>query len=121
MGKTRNPRLQIDGVRKDVSHRVWYENTGHWPVGEEVIHHRDSNPLNNKFENLQLMSNAEHTSLHQSGESNHFFGKTHNKESRDKISVALMGERNYRWQGDAASDHAKYGRVWRARRRAEQI
>ena len=32
-----------------------------------VIHHKDSNKLNNKIENLELMSKTEHTTLHNIG------------------------------------------------------
>ena len=30
----------------------------------EIVHHKDGNPLNNKIENLEIMSNATHSNIH---------------------------------------------------------
>ena len=51
------------------------------------------------------------------GENHPFFGKTHTEATKAKISAANMGENNPSWKGDAASDHAKYCRIWRLKRR----
>lgn len=45
-------------------HQVWYENTGHVVQDGEVVHHKDLNKQNNSFDNLQLMTDAEHKLLH---------------------------------------------------------
>jgi len=31
---------------------------------DEVVHHKDENPLNNSIENLELISNISHKKLH---------------------------------------------------------
>ena len=41
----------------------------------EVVHHKDFNGLNNQFENLEIMSQGAHDSLHQTGDQNVMRGK----------------------------------------------
>lgn len=121
--------VYINGVKKKYSHVVWHKNTGHWPiVPDEVVHHIDGDKSNDEFSNLQLMPDSEHKSLHariqensvcgRTGEDHVFFGKLRSEETKAKMSAAMAGENNPNWQGDAASDHAKYQRIWRAKRRA---
>ena len=72
-----NGRIIINGVPKYKSHHAWFLNTGYWPdfkTKQEVIHHIDGNQENDSFENLQLMTSGEHTSLHKSGKNNPMFG-----------------------------------------------
>lgn len=38
---------------------------GRYLTPQEIVHHRDLDKLNDNIENLQLMSNSEHTTLHQ--------------------------------------------------------
>ena len=104
MLKDRPPRriIIINGKSKYRSHVVWHANTGHWPKWPEVIHHIDDDTMNDDFANLQLMSNSEHSSMHNSGENN----PAKRPEVRVKNSAAHMGENNPRWEGDEASDHA---------------
>ena len=96
MVKDRPPRqsIVINGKSKYQSHVVWHAHTGHWPEWPEVIHHIDDDTMNDDFSNLQLMSNSEHSFLHNSR------------------------ERNPKWLGDAATPHANYMRIWRSKRRA---
>ena len=101
--------------KKKISHIVIHAATGHWPEWPaEVVHHIDGNPLNNDLSNLCLMSNVEHSIAHNIGERNHFFGKTHTKETIAKLS----GENNSNWKGDDAPPHSKYIRIWKAKRGA---
>ena len=68
-----------------------------------VIHHRDGNKLNNRYENLELMSRGEHSILHHKGENNHMWGKNHSDETKQKIS-----ENNARyWEDKKLSDEHK--------------
>lgn len=40
---------------------------GRWLTTKEIVHHIDENKLNNSPDNLQILSNAEHTRLHITG------------------------------------------------------
>jgi len=59
-----------------------------WLKGGLVVHHRDYNPLNNRPENLELMSFKDHTEFHGSmdnnGESNGRYSGYTNKQIEDK-------------------------------------
>jgi len=56
-------RRSVDGV-KVLEHRmVWEDNFGLIPEGK-CIHHKDSNKLNNKLENLELVTPKEHSRYH---------------------------------------------------------
>jgi len=125
----RRRNIYINGIKKKYSHVVWYENTGHWPiVPDEVIHHIDGDITNDSFDNLQLMPDSEHKSLHartqensvcgRTGKNHSMYGTTKSEETKAKMSAAVMGENNPNWKGDAVSDHGKYQRIWRAKRRA---
>lgn len=138
-------KVRLNGKRKRLSHVVWHDHTGHWPEWPEVVHHIDGDKTNDAFKNLQLMSAAEHTSLHQTGANQSeetkarmsaarkggILSEEHrariraaaiqrwkDPEYRAKISAANMGENNPSWKGDAATPHSKYTRIQRAKRRA---
>jgi len=108
MGRPQRRITIINGKSKYRSHVVWHAHTGHWPEWPEVIHHIDDDTMNDDFNNLQLMSNSEHSFLHNRGERNSMFGRHR------------FGEEHPNWKGDAATDHAKKCRIYRARRRAER-
>ncbi len=58
----RGTTIKNRGVRK---HRmIMEEYLGKKLTRKEVVHHIDGNTLNNKIENLQVMSISEHASLH---------------------------------------------------------
>ena len=68
-------------------HRViWEEHYGSIPKGY-IVHHKDGNKLNNSIDNLELLTNEEHTSLHK-------MGFRHTIEARQKISDARSGRRS---------------------------
>jgi len=45
-------------------HFVWWQNTGLIISGNQVIHHKNMNTHDNRFENLVLSNNSEHSSHH---------------------------------------------------------
>ena len=53
-----------------------------------IVHHRDENIYNNRFDNLQKMTISEHTSLHHSG-------KHLSEETRKKMSEAKSGDKHH--------------------------
>ena len=78
---------------------------GKKPEGH-VVHHKDGDVTNNKFENLQYMAADKHRRLHmkdtiskysytpesQSGEKNSFYGKHHTDETKKKLRLKKMGK-----------------------------
>lgn len=51
-------RVRINYYRYKVAIIIWVWMTGHWPIGkpDEVVDHRDTNPYNNRWKNLRLIS-----------------------------------------------------------------
>ena len=73
-------------------HRLIYEeHYGEIPKGH-IVHHKNENKLDNRIENLELMTKKEHTILHSTGNT-YWLGKKHTKETKDKISKAHMGKK----------------------------
>ena len=89
-------RLKIDGKTKHYSHYIWFQNTGYWPDWEnkrEIIHHINDDRLDDRFKNLQIMTNNEHMRLHRNEwlkthKHNHL-GTKLSEEHKKKISEGL--------------------------------
>lgn len=96
----------IETSTDQLVHRLVYEHfNGSIPNGY-IIHHKDGNKLNNRIENLQLMSSKEHrvehlhdtigkyTFTHENttGVNNPFYGKKHTEESKEKNRQAHLGK-----------------------------
>lgn len=68
-------------------HRLIYEeHYGEIPKGY-FVHHKNENKLDNRIENLELVSHAEHTALHAKGKS-YWLGRKHSEETKEKIRKA---------------------------------
>jgi hypothetical protein len=90
--------IYLKGRRyQEYSRYLWKQVCGEIPNGY-VIHHKDFNPLNNTIENLEIMTEAKHKSLHH-------YGKTISEESRRKMSEAKKGN-TYR-RGSKHTEEAK--------------
>lgn len=81
--------------------KAFPEICGEWFEGCHV-HHKDHNPLNNRADNLQIMTAKDHIKLHREseitkkrkankGEKNGFFGKHHSEETKEKLSKLHSG------------------------------
>lgn len=83
LGKDENgKRILIDEHRKIVEDYI-----GRKLSSNEIVHHKNGNKSDNRIENLQIMTLAEHTSLH-------FKGKKLSEELKIKISNALKHRKN---------------------------
>lgn len=59
----KHPKSMKDGYVAE-HHLVIEENIGRYLKDNEVVHHINKNKIDNKIENLQLMTRSEHTKLH---------------------------------------------------------
>ena len=85
-------RFVMDHGRERLEHRVIMEqHLGRALLHNEVVHHRNGNRLDNRVENLQVLTRAAHTTLHDTGKSRK--GQTHKKgwtpEQRAKQMEAI--------------------------------
>lgn len=72
------------------------------PHPEEIVHHIDGNPSNNKIENLEVLTKSEHAREHglgklgrrfARGEKHYAFGKHRSEESRNKQRLTRLGKK----------------------------
>lgn len=74
-------------------HRVWLAHHGtlpDWKGKREVIHHINGDHHDNRIENLQLMTQAEHMRLHERELGN----MAHRPGVKEKKSVSMRGNKN---------------------------
>lgn len=83
------------------------EHSSGWVNGGLVVHHKDFDGLNNKIENLEILTFKEHREIHNvlsnnmSGKNNPMYGKKH-KESTKR----LIGEKTHaRFQNEEYKNH----------------
>ena len=60
------PRKQIDKIRMTEHRRIMQEHLGRKLLRSEHVHHINGNPLDNRIENLKLVSPVEHGKIHKS-------------------------------------------------------
>ena len=84
---------RINGKCVRVSRLMMEQHLGRSLKDNEDVHHINGDSLDDRIENLQLMTHSEHSSLTNTGDS------------------------HPQWKGDDASDHAKYMREYNKERR----
>ncbi len=78
---------QKEGNFEKYLHRLIYEeHYGEIPKGY-FVHHKNGNKLDNRIENLEAISHAEHTRLHSYG-NKYWLGRKHTEEAKEKIRKA---------------------------------
>lgn len=96
-----------EGNRDKLLHRlIWEDFYGCEIPKGYIIHHKNGNKLDNCILNLQLMSRADHNTLHKTGE-------THTEESKRKMSESHKGEKNsmYGRTGENCPGWKNYPRI----------
>ena len=89
-------------------HRLIYEeHFGEIPKGY-FIHHKNGNKLDNRIENLEAISHAEHTRLHSYG-NKYWLGRNHSEETKEKIRKArTINYATIRKRGKDKNGNQKY-------------
>jgi len=56
--------IRVNGEKKDLHRHVMEKALGRKLMPNEDVHHINENPFDNRIENLQILSHAEHSKLH---------------------------------------------------------
>lgn len=84
--------MKVSGQRIDVHRHIMEVFLGRKLTRNEIVHHKDGNPLNNDISNLELLSRSEHSRYHMTG-------RTISDNTRKKAGI-LSKERWKRGQCD---------------------
>ena len=98
------PYFQRKGVR--LHRAVWEYHNGMIPSGYHV-HHKDGNRSNNAIENLMLLQESEHLSIHMS---------TEERKARSREHIKTISDKAKEWHGTAegAEWHSKHAKeTWK--------
>ena len=60
---------------------------GRMLTSDELVHHKDCDPLNNNIENLEIVNRSEHAKIHFT------YGRKLSKKTKAIISIALQGSK----------------------------
>lgn len=105
------PGYKKKGIYVPLHNYIYWLKTGNIPVkGKTVIHHRDEDRTNNKFDNLALMSVSKHASKHYKPLGNH------DLQTRKKISFNSNSKGMFGYKGSQIDKRVKpENKAWRAK------
>ena len=61
---TKYKAIKVDGVKHDYHRWLMEKELGRKLNSDEVVHHKNGDPLDNTIDNLQVMTRSEHAKLH---------------------------------------------------------
>lgn len=90
----------ITNGKKRVHRDVMEKFLGRRLLENEIVHHINEDTLDNRIENLQVMSQSEHNTLHKKGKQGWSLGKTKETDERIKnLSEAKVGKPRFNIRG----------------------
>lgn len=130
---TRYKRIRVNGKTVELHRYIMEQHLGRKLIVNEVVHHINGDILDNRIENLQLMTDNEHKSLHSkrfrhSDETKKLMSKVmigntnclgyrHTEEMKRIISERQVGSKHPRWIEGEVSSHILAQRKYRAKQR----
>lgn len=85
--KSKYKAIKVNGIKHDYHRWIMEQTIGRKLNSDEIVHHIDGDKTNNDINNLEIISRADHSRLHQTG-------KRLSDETRRKLSESLMGKPN---------------------------
>ena len=95
----RRVEIHRDGRKIKYSRLIIENKLGRKLKPNEVVHHKNRNTLDDRINNLQVMSLNEHSRLHSAGKNNAMYGKTgelNSRWSRSKVNCLICGKKVYK-------------------------
>lgn len=84
--KARYRKIRVNGKQMSLHRHVMEQKLGRKLLSDEVVHHINGNKLDNRPENLTVMSASEHSKLEN-------IGKKLTQEHKEKLSKSLLGNK----------------------------
>lgn len=134
-------RVRVNGKTVELHRHIMEQHLKRELITGEVVHHINGDILDNRIENLQLMTDSEHRSLHSkryrhSEETKKLMsdirteyykthehaslGYKHTKEMKRFFSERQMGPKNHKWIEGEVSSHILAQRKYRTKQRIKE-
>jgi hypothetical protein len=91
--RARYRKMRVNGKQVNVARYMLEQKLGRSLQHFEYVHHVNGNKLDDRPENLELVTPKSHSIIHNAGKPGNRLGKHHTPEARAKISAARRGKK----------------------------